>query len=84
MEADEFISRENIVCEQCQHVNIVQIKHMDMRKKDRHVVFCDAPTWILIKTEAAAAGATIGQFLSQIIGFYRAHRQNFAVPEVEV
>lgn len=78
-EVEEFVSKDTMTCEQCGHVNILEVKGISSREKKGHMVYTDEHTWLKIKT-AAQAYKTIGNFLSFIIKFYEAHRENFNVP----
>jgi hypothetical protein len=77
---EEYTSKDTLTCEECGHVNILEVKGISSREKKGHMVYCDEATWLKIKTMSAPY-KTIGNFLSFIIKFYELHRERFNVPE---
>lgn len=76
----EYITKDTITCEQCQ--NVINIRRAIEKKKRGHMLHTDDASWLLLKTEAAAFGQPLGDFIRFLIGFYRAHKIQFSVPEV--
>lgn len=74
-----------MTCDQCQNVIVTRRKVKGGKKNKRgHMLHTDDQSWLLLKTEAAAFGQPIGDFIRFLVGFYRDHKIQFAVPEVEV
>ena len=79
-DVEEYTTKDTCTCEQCGHVNIMEVKGISSREKKGHMVYADDATWLKIKTSSQAY-KTIGNFLAFLIKFYEAHKQSFNVPE---
>jgi len=78
-ELEEYVTKDTATCENCGHINILEVKGISSRDKRGHMVYCDDATWLKIKT-ASAAFKTIGNFLAFVIKFYEGHKESFNVP----
>ena len=74
-EQNTFTRKDWYTCENCQHVNVLNIVKAPRRKKEQHQIFCDAPTWALFKSYAGEFGWDNGRMLAFLLGRLQRERQ---------
>lgn len=79
-DVEEYTTKDTMTCEQCGHINILEVRGVTTREKKGHMLYVDDATWLKFKTSAQAF-KTIGNFMAFLIKFYEAHRESFNVPE---
>lgn len=80
---EEYVTKETIICDKCQHTMITDVKK-GTQKAHPHMLYISDASWLLLKTEAAAFNKPLGKFITFLIHNYRAHKENFSVPPVEI
>jgi hypothetical protein len=81
---DEYIQRDAITCEKCQHVNVIAGKSASRNVKRAHMVYCQDQTWFSLKAASASLGMNMGAFLAFLNGLWqKEHRNLSAITEDE-
>lgn len=73
---DEYLKRDTITCEKCQHVNVLAGKNVSKRTKRAHMVYSDDATWYGLRSGCASLGMTMGEFLAFLHGLWQREHNN--------